>query len=201
MLTSLGLRGDAAEMKRIGFAAYLTKPVRPDQLQACLLTLLGRDPARIMEDRPAPLVTSHTLTDDKRRATRILLAEDNAINQKFALHVLERFGFQTDAVFSGQAAIEALAATRYDLVLMDVEMPEMSGFEATAIIRDPASAVLDHNIPIIAMTARAGDEDRKACLAAGMDDYIAKPIRPEALVRLVEMRIGARQTSSLENLH
>jgi PAS domain S-box-containing protein len=191
MLTSMGMRGDAAEMKRIGYAAYLTKPVRPDQLHDCLLTVISREQQKGPADQPAPLVTSHTLTEAKRRQMRILLAEDNAINQKFALHVLGRLGFATDAVFNGKAAIEALSATPYDLVLMDVQMPEMSGFEATAIIRDPGSMVLDHGVPVIAMTARAEEADRKACLAAGMDDYIAKPIQPEALKQVIEKQIRA----------
>ncbi|MDA8137644.1 MAG: response regulator [Desulfobacteraceae bacterium] len=193
MLTSMGMRGDAAEMKRIGFAAYLTKPVRPDQLYDCLLSVIGAEQTPQRESQPARLVTSHTLTEDKRRRMRILLAEDNAINQKFALHLLGRLGFQTDAVLSGKAAIEALATKAYDLVLMDVEMPEMDGFEATAVIRDPVSAVLDHGVPVIAMTARATNEDRKECLAAGMDDYIAKPLRPDELLHVVEKQIGARQ--------
>jgi CheY-like chemotaxis protein len=190
MLTSLGLRGDAADMKRIGFAAYLTKPVHPDRLHDCLLTVLGRgqkiDPA-------APLVTSHTLSEAKRGNPRILLTEDNPINQKIALHLLARFGFQADAVPNGQAAIEALATIPYDLVLMDVEMPEMDGYEATRTIRGPASKVLDHGVPVVAMTARAVDESRKACAAAGMDGYIAKPIQPDALLRVIEEKITLRK--------
>ncbi len=186
MLTSLGLRGDAADMKRIGFAAYLTKPVRPDRLHACLLTVLGRGPKQAPA---APLVTSHTLSEAKRGSIRILLAEDNPINQKIALHLLARFGFQADAVLNGQAAIEALATTPYDLVLMDVEMPEMDGYEATRTIRDPASKVLDHGVPVVAMTARAVDESRQACAAAGMDGYIAKPIQPDELLRVIEEQL------------
>lgn len=190
MLTSLGMRGDAAEMKRIGYAAYLTKPVRPGQLRDCLLTVLGLGQKPQKENKPAPLVTSHSLSDAKRHDTRILLVEDNAVNQKFAMHVLNHLGFQPDVVASGKAAVEALSKTPYDLVFMDVEMPEMGGFEATAVIRDPASNVLDHNIPIVAMTARTGNESRKACKAAGMDDYLAKPIQPKELQRVLQRRIG-----------
>jgi PAS domain S-box-containing protein len=190
MLTSLGLRGDAADMKRIGFEAYLTKPVRPDHLHACLLTVLGRGQK---QDPAAPLVTRHALSEAKRSSIRILLAEDNPINQKIALHLLARFDFQADAVPNGQAAIAALATTPYDLVLMDVEMPEMDGYEATRTIRDPASKVLDHGVPVVAMTARAVDESRKACAAAGMDGYIAKPIQPDALLRVIEETISHRK--------
>jgi PAS domain S-box-containing protein len=190
MLTSLGLRGDAADMKRIGFAAYLTKPVHPDRLHDCLLTVLGRGPQN-PKSKAAPLVTCHSLSEAKRGNTRILLAEDNPINQKIALHLLARFGFQADAVPNGQAAIEALATTPYDLVLMDVEMPEMDGYAATRTIRDPASKVLDHGVPVVAMTARAVDESRKACAAAGMDGYIAKPIQPDALFRVIEEKLRA----------
>lgn len=192
MLTSQGFRGDAADMKRIGYAAYLTKPVHPSLLLDCLTTVMGNRPQETGKGTDAPIVTSYMLSEARRRNTRLLLAEDNDVNQKLALHLLARFGFQTDAVFNGRQAIEALSRTAYDLVLMDVEMPVMNGIEAARFIRDPQSPVMNHTVPIVAMTARTGSEDRDTCIAAGMDGYTTKPIQPEALLRIVEEMIGRK---------
>ena len=117
---------------------------------------------------------------------RILLAEDDAINQKVALHILKTLGYTVDAVADGQEAVAALSKVEYDLVLMDCMMPVMGGYEATAAIRDPNSTVLNHNVPVIAMTANAMKEDRDNCLAAGMDDYVSKPVKKDLLAALLE---------------
>ncbi len=117
----------------------------------------------------------------KARAGCVLLAEDNAINQKVALKMLEKLGYCVDTVVNGKEAVEALTRRRYDLVLMDVQMPEMDGLEATSAIRDPAGGVLDPHVPIIAMTANAMPDHRQLCLRSGMDDYITKPVTPDAL--------------------
>ncbi len=116
----------------------------------------------------------------------ILLAEDNITNQKVALGVLKKMGLQVDPVGNGLEAIAALEMHQYDLVLMDVQMPEMDGLSATRIIRDPRSAVFDHAVPIIAMTANAMDSDREQCLAAGMNGYIVKPIVRKALIEALD---------------
>jgi two-component system, sensor histidine kinase and response regulator len=117
---------------------------------------------------------------------RILLAEDNIINQKVAQHLLKSLGYKADVVADGLEAVRALEMIDYDLVLMDCMMPEMNGFEATAKIRDHGSNVLNHNVPIIAMTANATSEDREKCLAVGMDDYMSKPVKKEIMSDLIE---------------
>jgi CheY-like chemotaxis protein/HPt (histidine-containing phosphotransfer) domain-containing protein len=122
----------------------------------------------------------------RRGAIRILLAEDNVTNQQVALGILKKLGLRADAVADGAEAIRALETIAYDLVLMDVQMPEMDGLEATARIRDPRSSVLHHRVPIIAMTAHAMQGDRDRCLEAGMDDYVTKPISPEALATALD---------------
>jgi len=115
------------------------------------------------------------------RASRLLLVEDNAVNQKVAIHMLMKLGHQVDLAEHGRQAIERLSQQRYDLVLMDCQMPEMDGYEATRTIRDPASTVLDHHVTVIAMTANAFAEDRERCMAAGMNDFLAKPVDRQTL--------------------
>ncbi len=185
MLTSQGMRGEASRMKQIGYAAYLNKPVSPSQLYDCLLSILsqkGDSPPK----KDSKIVTSHTLSENKRRSLKILLVEDNSINQKIALNLLLRFGFRSQAVSSGSEAVDALTSDNYDLVLMDIQMPGMDGFETTSLIRNPDSSVRNHAIPIIAMTATDTQEDRRKCQAAGMDDYIPKPIVPDNFLQLLE---------------
>jgi signal transduction histidine kinase/DNA-binding response OmpR family regulator len=131
---------------------------------------------------------------------RILLAEDNVINQKVALHLLKALGYTADVVADGQQAVEALATINYDLVLMDCMMPNMSGFEATAIIRAQSSGVLNHNVPIIAMTANAMKEDRDKCLEAGMDDYVPKPVKKEVLGAVLEKWLSEKELLQKKNI-
>jgi signal transduction histidine kinase/CheY-like chemotaxis protein/HPt (histidine-containing phosphotransfer) domain-containing protein len=180
MLTSVGYRGDAARLDDAGFAAYLTKPVKQSQLYDCLVTVfqkkLATTPAAI------PMVTRHTMSDERKRKIRVLVAEDNAVNQKVALRMLDKLGYSADAVANGLEAIAALKTIQYDLVLMDVQMPDMDGFEATSAIRDPRTGLSRPNVPVIAVTAHAMKGDRDRCLQAGMDDYITKPVQVSALM-------------------
>ncbi len=143
---------------------------------------------RSLNGRPAETeaATPSSIPPGQKRPLRILLAEDNPSNQRVALMILEALGHEADGVASGAEAIKALQATAYDLVLMDVQMPEMDGFEATRMIRDQKSAVRDHAIPIIAMTAHASRRDRDMCLRAGMNDYLAKPVEPSQLARTIQ---------------
>ncbi len=185
MLTSVGRRGDPADLEEIGFSAYLTKPVRKSHLYDCLVTVLGLASEDAPEG-PAPIVTRHSLAEGRKRKIRILVAEDNVVNQKVALRILERLGYRADAVANGKEVIAALEKIPYDLVLMDVQMPEMDGLEAAQRIRAPQTGVLDPGIPIIAMTAHSMKGDRERCLAAGMDDYVSKPVTPLAVDEALE---------------
>ncbi len=187
MLTSRGLNGDATKMKGIGFAAYLTKPVGRSQLFDCMISVINAPNCE-------PVQPSSTLTTPTRPShhssysgsARILLAEDNPINQKLALHMLTKAGYSVDAVENGRMAVEALCSEAYDLVLMDIQMPEMDGLEATGQIRGSHSKVLNPKIPIIAVTAHAMKGDREIFLNAGMNAYVSKPIQPEILFDIIQ---------------
>jgi PAS domain S-box-containing protein len=183
LLTSLGQRGDARKMEEVGFDAYLTKPARQSVLFGCLCTVLGE---RGASPGARSIVTRHTVRELRRGETRILLAEDNITNQQVALGILKKMGLRADAVANGAEAVKALENIPYDLVLMDVQMPYMNGFEATGVIREESSAVLNRGIPIIAMTAHAMQGDRERCLDAGMNDYISKPVDPRALAEALD---------------
>ncbi|MBW4054458.1 MAG: response regulator [Proteobacteria bacterium] len=182
MVTSLGQRGDAAVLEQIGFAGYLTKPVRQSQLYDCIALVLGRSAGSVPK---TGIVTRHTVAESAIQGVRILLAEDNAINQKVAQALLNKLGYKADTVANGQEAVRALELINYDLVLMDCLMPEMDGFEATAMIRNVRSNVLNHAVPVIAMTANAMVGDRDTCIEAGMNDYLAKPVKKEELAEVL----------------
>jgi two-component system sensor histidine kinase/response regulator len=184
MATSLGRRGDAARMQEVGFAAYLTKPIKQSHLYDCLAMVLSPSPDPAEPARGAPMITRHSLAEGRRRRVRILLAEDNAVNQRVALKLLERIGYRAAAVSSGREVLSALERSAFDMVLMDVQMPEMDGLQAAAEIRRREGAT--RHTPIIAMTAHAMKGDRERCLAAGMDDYLQKPVDAEELLAAIE---------------
>jgi PAS domain S-box-containing protein len=183
LMTSVGQRGDARRMEELGFSAYLVKPARQSDLFDSLSSVLARSAKGQAKPR---ILTRHAIREMRRGAVRILLAEDNLTNQQVALGLLGKLGLRADAVADGVEALRSLERTPYDLVLMDVQMPEMDGFEATRRIRDPRSAVLRHGVPIIAMTAHAMQGDRERCLDVGMNDYVTKPISPEALAQAID---------------
>ena len=189
MLTSIGQRGDAARMKEIGFAAYLTKPIKRADLFGCLSTLFGGSSENHQEREKTELITRHTLKEYKQRTLRFLLAEDNEVNRRLAIKLLEKMGYEAHAVVNGQEAVDALKKENYDIVLMDVQMPEMDGLEATRIIRDPQSGTLNPNIPIIALTAHAMKGDKENCLEAGANEYVSKPIDPAKLMVAIDALI------------
>ena len=188
LLTSLGRRGDARLFQEIGFAGYLTKPARHEELRSVLsLALRERDEVAAM---PRPIATRHTAHEALNlfagRKARILLVEDNITNQQVALGILKKLGLQADTVANGAEAVKSLETIPYDLVFMDVQMPVMDGLMATRVIRDPQSAVRNHQLPIIAMTAHAMQSDREKCVEAGMNDYVSKPVSPQSLAEVLE---------------
>jgi PAS domain S-box-containing protein len=181
LLTSFGQRGHGAEASRIGISAYLTKPVDEADLYDCLVEILaqGRSP------RPPSLVTRHSLREARPPvAAHVLVAEDNEVNQKVAVHILEKLGYRVEVAENGREAMEACQRAHYDAVLMDAQMPELDGYEATRRIREAEGS--GRRVPIIAMTASAMKGDRERCLEAGMDDYISKPVTPEELARVLQ---------------
>ncbi len=145
------------------------------------------------------LVTRHILHEARRRKVRILLVEDNATNQQVALGVLAKLGFNADTAVNGREAIQALETGPYDIVFMDVQMPLMDGLEATRAIRSGKTGVPNPRIPIIAMTAHALKGDRELCLEAGMDDYISKPIAPQALAEALHKWVDKSRRTTVCN--
>ena len=180
MLTSGGQRGDAGRCREVGISAYLTKPVRQVELKEAIFKVLGMREKN--EDQK--LVTRHSLRE-ARRQLRVLLAEDNPINRELAVRLLTKRGHSVTVAENGKQAVSAVEAQDFDVVLMDVQMPEMDGFEATAAIRKLETAK-DKHTPIIAMTAHAMKGDRERCLAADMDAYISKPIQFDQLLEVTE---------------
>jgi two-component system sensor histidine kinase/response regulator len=189
MLTSAGHRGDAVRCQELGVSAYLLKPIRQSELREAIARVLG---AR--EQKGAiPLITRYSLGDapDPMAMLRVLVAEDNSVNQRLATRLLEKRGHRVTVMANGRQAVEALAKQTFDLVLMDIQMPEMDGFEATAAIREREKLNGTH-IPIIALTAHAMKGDRERCLIAGMDGYLSKPIRPQELDEILEKYLARR---------
>ncbi len=184
LMTSTGMRGESRRFKEVGFAGYLTKPVKQSLLFDCLQMVTGLKKASV-KDQPAPLVTRHYLAEAKKQNVRILLAEDNIVNQKVALSMLNKLGYHSDIAVNGKEAVKAVETAHYDIVLMDCQMPEMNGFEATEKIRQLESNTHIHPVKIIAMTANAMKGDREKCLEAGMDDYLPKPVKLQDLTDML----------------
>jgi PAS domain S-box-containing protein len=197
LLTSMGWRSDDPRAESAGLDAYLTKPVRQSELYDCLLTVMG-SPVGHPEPstrRADPLVARRARRVVSRRPENrphILLAEDNPVNQQVAVKMLENLGYDVAVAANGREALDSLAHTTYAAVLMDVQMPEMDGYEATAEIRRREEGS-PQRTPIIAMTANALEGDREKALRAGMDDYIAKPVKPAKLNAVLERWASARE--------
>jgi len=177
LLISTGLRGDAARSRHLGLAAYLTKPVGQTELLNAIGTVS-------QTSAPPPLVVHQSVLDSKRML-RFLVAEDNLVNQMIVVRQLQKRGHSVEVASDGREAVKILKLGNCDLVLVDVQMPHMDGFEATAAIREIEKTEGGH-FPIIAMTAHAMKGDRERCLAAGMDGYISKPFQIDGLLKEIE---------------
>jgi CheY-like chemotaxis protein len=175
LLTSAARPGDGDRVRRLGLAGYILKPILPGELQEGIRKALGTVGAE-----PEGSRRTATGPGAAKRSLRILLAEDNKVNELVAVTLLEKKGHHVDVARNGRVAVERLEAGDYDMVLMDVQMPEMDGLEATRYIRDSEEGTGRH-VPIVAMTAHAMKGDRERCLEAGMDDYLSKPIDPDEL--------------------
>jgi CheY-like chemotaxis protein len=188
MLTSAGQTADCERRRQIGLAACLTKPVKQSELLNTIVTTLSNSAAPVV--RPAR--AAQPAPTERSKSMRILLTEDNLVNQRLALRLLEKQGHTVAVANNGREALSALTAEAFDLVLMDVQMPEMDGLEATAAIRAKERGTRTH-LPIVAMTAGAMTEDKERCLAAGMDDYVSKPLKTDDLMAILE-RIAIDKT-------
>ena len=188
MLTSAGHRGDAERCQKLGVSAYLLKPIRQSELREAIARVLGAREQQGM----IPLVTRFSLGDarDRSETLRILVAEDNLVNQRLIVRLLEKRGHCVVIAGNGKETLAALEKDSFDLILMDVQMPEMDGFEATAAIRRKEKSSGLHQF-IVALTAHAMKGDHERCLAAGMDGYLSKPIRPQELDEVLS-RYGSR---------
>ena len=187
MLTSAGQRGDAARCRGLELAGYLTKPISQDELLDAILRVAS---LKSLDVKPE-VVTRRSLPEEKH--LRILLAEDNRVNQRLAVRLFEKRGHSVSIAVNGREAVEKSERETFDVVLMDVQMPELDGFEATAAIRKREQTTGVH-IPIVAMTAHAMQGDRERCLSAGMDGYVSKPLNQKELFAIVQTVF---QTSSM----
>ena len=184
LMTNIGHRGDARRIQDIGFSAYLTKPVSRSTLLECIKLILIDN--KHASKAGKSIITRHSIAEATKQNKKLLLVEDNLINQKVAETLLQKMGYHVDIVDNGQKALDMLIQKEYNLVLMDIHMPVMDGIEATKIIRDPDSEIPNHNIPIIAMTADVGDDiPSETYLKVGMDDVIAKPVNPQKLSDII----------------
>jgi len=195
LIMTAEMRGDTARMKEIGFSASLTKPIKQSSLYDALVTVLDKASQPDLSDQKQRPITQHMHSASVDHHTRILIAEDNHINQKVALGTLKKLGYRADVVADGYETLTALETIPYDLVLMDCQMPEMDGYEATRLIRKQESGGV--RIPIIAMTANAMKGDREKCLEAGMDGYVSKPVEPLVLDEILKRWLPKSDESSV----
>ncbi|MFW6374536.1 MAG: PAS domain S-box protein [Thermodesulfobacteriota bacterium] len=189
MMTSQGRRGDAGQMAAIGFAAYLIKPLKESELFDSLAAVLAGQSA--LKKAPS-IITRHSVRELRRERIRILLAEDNIVNQQVALGILKNLGLHGEVAADGAEVLKALRSNPYDVILMDVQMPEMDGIQTTRAIREGRAGENVKAVHIIAMTAHAMQGDREICMEAGMNDYIPKPVEPLALADAVNRWLKER---------
>jgi signal transduction histidine kinase/PleD family two-component response regulator len=181
LLTSQGQRGDVEKLKAAGFSGHLNKPIDQTILYSTLMAIAGGT------SQKQNLVTAYSARELPQFKAKVLIVEDNAVNQQVAQGLLKKFGVQIELAANGEEALNSLENMPFDLVFMDCQMPVMDGYETTQKIRLPDSKVLNRDIPIIAMTANTMEGDRDKCLAAGMNDFISKPVNPNKLQEVLEL--------------
>jgi len=196
------MQRDAKKCKEAGFDAFLSKPFHREKLYQMLERMVaGREHEDVSENAVRDkIITQYTIREEMKNSVRILLAEDNPVNQKLATMMLTKAGYQVEVAANGREAVDKYLATPedFDLIFMDVQMPEMDGITATREIRNlksvslKADQVQTRNIPIVAMTAHAMKGDMEKCLQAGMDDYITKPIKREIVLGILEKWVFKR---------
>jgi two-component system, sensor histidine kinase and response regulator len=192
LLTSAGKRGDGQRFSELGFAGYLPKPVTQRDLIDCLSVVLTAS-AEAWHDKSKQMVTRHELRAQRQHRHRILLAEDNPVNQKVACRLLEKLGYSVDVAANGQEAVDAWRTGCFDLILMDCQMPVLDGYQATEEIR--ASETSSQRIPIVALTAHAMKGNDELCTLSGMDDFLSKPVDRELLTKCLERWLGQQDLS------
>ncbi|NTW69579.1 MAG: response regulator [Chlorobiaceae bacterium] len=193
MMSSHGAQFSRADIEGMGCTACLSKPIRQSDLFDTIAAIIFADSDFDEDSKPSGTphegreheITPQKPAEGRAQGARLLLAEDTSINQKVVTGILGKSGYHIDVVVNGAEAVRALETTEYDLVIMDLQMPEMDGLEATRIIRNPDSSVLNHQIPVIALTAHTMQGDREICMHAGMSDYVSKPINPSLLIETI----------------
>jgi CheY-like chemotaxis protein len=194
MMSTSSSRADAAPWLKAGIPVHLSKPIRSAELKKAILQTAGLSAGPLEQALPG----REQATTPLRQSYRILIAEDNLVNQRVAIYMLEKQGHQVTGVMNGEEAVAALEKGNFELILMDVQMPKMDGFRATAMIREKEKNGVPH-IPIVAMTAHAMKGDKEKCLQAGMDDYIAKPLNikqlDEVISRVMRNRLPAQEAT------
>lgn len=196
VLTSMGKRGDAKRLEELGCAGYLLKPIKQKMLFEALVTIINEK-----KNKPqgtGRLITRHIVAEKKHQGKTLLLAEDNSVNQKVAVALLQKAGYSVEVVGDGQAALDRIKQKDYGIILMDVQMPVMDGLEASHNIREWEAG--KRHVPIIAMTAHAMKGDRERCLEAGMDDYISKPLDKRSLFAAIERWLHANAAEKVEDM-
>ncbi|MEZ5425040.1 MAG: PAS domain S-box protein [Pyrinomonadaceae bacterium] len=192
IMPSYGQRGDSLKASELGIGGYLVKPVKQANLFDCIATVMGEStetqPGETPINETMQIVTKHSIRENRMKTNqRILVAEDNEINQRVTKKQLETLGYEVDVVSNGDQALQALDRQKYSVVLMDCQMPVMDGYTATAEIRRRENN--GHRTPVIALTAHAIEGEREKCLEAGMDDYISKPVKKELLIEVIERNL------------
>jgi len=201
MITFVGQRGDIGMLQDIGFAAYLNKPVKQNLLNKSLQKIFSSEISEKKGVGSDNIITKFTISEEESQQSHILLVEDSEMNKKLASVYLSKMGYHVETASNGEESIEMLKQKKFDLILMDIQMPVMNGIDATKIIRSGKNLDIDHKVPIIALTANAMSQDRQVCLNAGMNDYLSKPFKPEDLQGILEKYLGNGNVKSKQKQH